>query len=116
MGKSTQQPLAKSTERSPRVHHRYHLDLGFASGRCFQLVLDDYTRETFLLILDEGKGEAFDSWKQLKERLDRRHWPLRVAFVRTDMEPLYVSAKWDKHCEEEGIEREYSSRYRHDQN
>jgi hypothetical protein len=79
-------------------------------------VLDDYTRETYLLILDEGKGEAFDSWKQLKERLDRRHWPLRVAFVRTDMEPLYVSAKWDKHCEEEGIEREYSSRYRHDQN
>ena len=32
------------------------------------------------------------------------------------MEPLYVSAKWDKHCEEEGIEREYSSRYRHNQN
>jgi hypothetical protein len=103
--------------RSSRPHHRYMMDIGFTRNNnfCFQLILDDNTRESHLCVLDD-KSEAFSEWITLKTHLDNVHYPWKVAFIRTDNESVYTSTAWNDHCTELGIEHEFSARYRHDQN
>ena len=114
---SRQKALSKvKHNRSTRVNHRVHIDLGFTRGSeiCFQLIVDDYTRESFLDVLD-SKADALSSFQRLQRQRDNDHAPYSLAYVKTDSEPLYKSNAWDTHCKDMGIKREFSSRYRHDQ-
>ena len=103
-------------DRSTRPNHRLHLDVGFTQDcdLIFQLAIDDYTRESFLDILDT-KADALDSFQALQLCRDNDHAPYSLAYLKTDSEPLYTAAKWDDLCKSKGYKREFSSRHRHDQ-
>ena len=118
MGNSRERPLSKQKkphQRSTRPNHRVHLDIGFLKGgRCFQVVVDDWSRKTFTDVLDT-KADAFQSFQAFQRRRDNDQAPWKLAVLKTDSEPLYCSTAWDNLCESEGYEREYSSRYKHGQ-
>ena len=103
--------------RSNQLHKRYHLDLAFTEGSSnpFQLCVDDCSRMGYLQLL-ESKSEAFEKFVELKSLLDNRFFPLKCAFVKTDNEFIYTSNAWLDYCRTEGVEHEFSARYRHDQN
>lgn len=84
------------------------------STNCFQLYVDDYTRESYLDLLD-SKAETLTAWVELKGALETRNAPWKFAYVRTDSEFTYTSNAWIRHARDEGYEHEFSSRYRHDQ-
>jgi hypothetical protein len=118
MANSRRSALSKQKcDRSTRVNHRIHVDIGFTrnSEVCFQLYVDDYTRASYLDVL-ESKSDCFSSWIDLQKHLENKHAPWKIAFLRTDSEPLYTTPQWENHCSDTGIKHEYSSRYRHDQN
>ena len=118
IAKSRQAAMAKqAAERSTRVNHRMHMDIGFTRD-CnykFQLYIDDYTRESYIDVLD-NKADAFSCWVNLKDHLENKHAPWKFAHIHTDAEPLYSSPQWEEHCKETGMSHESSSRYRHEQN
>ena len=114
---SRQQTLAKvKHDRAERVNYRKHLDIGYTQNYdyCFQLYVDDFTRESWIDVLD-SKGDAFKSFQSLQLQHDNEYAPYKLAVLRTDGEPLYDNATWDKFCEQHGIRREFSSRHRHEQ-
>ena len=117
IAKSRTQKLKQAYIRSTRQNHRILIDLGFTKNReyTFQLYLDDYTSVSYLDVL-AAKDDSFPKWLDLKNHLEKRDWPLKFAFIRTDSEPIYTDVKWEQHCKAEGIVHEFSSRYRHDQN
>jgi hypothetical protein len=94
-----------------------HLDLGFCDGTdiIFQLGVDDHSRKSHLDILDK-KSETLEKWIELKQRLEKKHFPHKFAIVHTDGEIVYDNKAWEDHCRDHGLEHEFSSRYRHDQN
>jgi hypothetical protein len=93
------------------------MDIGFTRGSLtpFQLCVDDYTREGYLMMLD-SKGDVLSGWVTLKTHLENKFAPWKFAFVKTDIEGVYNSSRWDAHCKEDGLEHEFSCRYRHDNN
>jgi hypothetical protein len=103
-------------DRSIRINHRLHLDIGFTSNSkyCFQLAIDDYSRIGFLDVFN-NKSEAFDAFTSLHRQRNNHHCPYSLAVLRTDSEPLYCSDKFNTYCDNNGITREFSGRYRHDQ-
>ena len=114
---SRQQTLSKvKHDRAERPNYRKHLDIGYTKNYdyCFQLAVDDCTRESWLDVLD-SKGDAFKSFQDLQLQHDNEYAPYKLAVLRTDSEPLYDNATWDTFCEQHGIRREFSSRHRHDQ-
>ncbi len=120
MAMSRQRALAKTKPehaRSTRPNHRLHADLGYIEGNngCFQLFVDDYTRESFIDILT-SKADCLTSFKKLHQRLNKELAPYNLSIVKTDNEPVYLSKGWDDYCSANNIDREYSPRYRHDGN
>lgn len=112
-----QHPLSDhSHTRSTRPCHRMWMDLGFTAGSKFkfQLYVDDYTRESFIDVID-GKEEVLQCWVTLKNHLENDYQPWKFAFIKTDCESIYWTPQWDQHCTDNGIVHEFSSRYRHDQ-
>ena len=93
-----------------------HMDVGFTLNKnyVFQLYVDDYTRESYLDVLD-SKDQVLERWVTLKNHLELANFPSKFAFVKTDSEPLYRTAAWIEHVKESSVEHEFSSRYRHDQ-
>ena len=117
IAKSKAEALSKHVyTRSTRPCHRMHMDVGFTAGYqySFQLYIDDYTRESFLEMLDD-KSHALPEWTKLKKHQEIKHYPLKYAIIRTDSEPLYHTPEWAAHVEEHSMDHEASSRYRHDQ-
>ena len=94
-----------------------HIDIAYTEGsnNPFQLYVDDYTRVSHLDLL-ASKGETLEKWKELKQILENRHFPHKVAFIKSDNEFVYTSNDWTEHCRTEGVVHEFSARYRHDQN
>ena len=94
MGNSRERPLSKSKQphqRSTRPNHRVHLDIGFLKGgKCFQVVVDDWSRKTFSDVLDT-KADALRSFQAFQRRRDNDQAPWRLAVLKTDSEPLYCS-------------------------
>jgi hypothetical protein len=118
MAKSKKAALSKqAAERSARVNHRMHADVGFTRN-CnwtFQLFVDDYTRVSYLVVL-ESKATVLDAWVELKTHLENKHQPWKFAYFKSDSEAIYTTEAWAEHCKSSGIIHEFSSRYRHDQN
>jgi hypothetical protein len=115
---SRQKAMSKhAAERSTRVNHRMHGDVGFtrACDYSFQLYIDDYTRVSYLDVMDT-KSDVLSCWIELKNHLENKFAPWKFAFWHTDSEPIYCTPQWEAHCKENGIVHEYSSRYRHEQN
>ena len=114
---SRQQTLSKvKHDRAERANYRKHLDIGYTQNYdyCFQLYVDDFTRESWIDVLD-SKADAFKSFQSLQLQHDNEYAPYKLAVLRTDSEPLYDNATWDTFCEQHGIRREFSSRHRHEQ-
>ncbi len=80
----------------------------------FQLYVDDYTRESYVDVLD-SKDQVLENWTTLKDHLEIANFPKKFAFVETDSELLYQTAAWSEHTKTSNMEHEFSSRYRHDQ-
>ena len=117
IAKSRQAALSNEKyDRSTRPNHRTHADIGFTKNYdyCFQLYVDDFTRESCLDVLDT-KGDAFNAFKLVHQQRNNDYAPYKLAVLRTDGEPLYCTPAWDTYCEQNGIRREFSSRHRHDQ-
>jgi len=112
-----QQPLSDHPHsRSTRPCHRMWMDLGFTAG-CrykFQLSIDDFTRESWIDIID-SKDEVLPRWIELKSSLENDYQPWKFAFIKTDMEAIYCTPAWDQHCKENGIIHEHSNAYKHGQ-
>jgi hypothetical protein len=75
-------PLSKTRQdRSTRANHRVYLDIGFTqdSRYCFQLCVDDFTRESFLDVLD-SKKDALESFQKLQSQRDNDHAPYSLAY------------------------------------
>ena len=103
-------------KKSTRSCHRMWMDLGFTRNNSytFQLYLDDYSSFTYLDIL-KTKDEALPRWIDLKRKLENDiGYPNKFAIITTDSEPLYFTPAWKRHCTDEGLEHEFSSRHRHD--
>ena len=118
IAKSRRQQLSKNKyNRSTRCNHRMHLDLGFTrnSSICFQLVVDDYSRYSWIDILNK-KSDAFESFQDLQRNNNNEYAPYSLAAIRTDSEPLYTAHIWENYCKKEGVEHEFSARYKHDAN
>jgi hypothetical protein len=114
---SRKKSLAKNKfDRSTRNNHRKHVDLGFTrnSKFVFQLGIDDFTRESYLDVLS-SKSDALSSFQSLQRHHDNEYAPYSLSIIRTDSEPLYNTDQWNQYCDTNGIAREWSSRYRHDQ-
>ena len=107
---------ANAYTRSSRSCHRMHMDVGFTLNKnyVFQLYVDDYTRESYLDVLD-SKDQVLERWVTLKNHLELANFPSKFAFVKTDSEPLYRTPAWIEHVKDSSMEHEFSSRYRHDQ-
>ena len=67
------------------------MDLAFTEGsdNPFQVYVDDHTRVSYLDLL-ESKSETLTRWQELKRTLENRHFPHKVAFIRTDNEFVYT--------------------------
>jgi hypothetical protein len=63
----------------------------------------------------KSKSEAFDSFVSLHKKRNNETCPYSLAILKTDPEPLYCSDKFNTYCDTNGIVREFSARYRHDQ-
>ena len=83
------------------------MDLGFTAGSrvVFQLYIDDYTRESFIDILN-SKTEVLPRWVELKGHLENDHQPWKFAAIKTDMEPIYWTPAWEQHCKAHNLEHE----------
>ena len=115
---SRQHAMSKERyDRSTRVNHRKHLDIGFTKTCLisFQLAVDDYTREGYLDVLDSKKF-ALESFDALQRQHNNEYAPYKLAVLRCDVEPLYDNPTWDKWCNDNDVKREFSGRYRHEQN
>ena len=112
---SRKAPLNKLNDRSTRINHRLHVDIGYTSGsqHPFQLYVDDFTRLSHLDLLS-SKGDVLTHFSDLKKLLDNQHSPWKLAYVRSDNEFVYTSNKWMDFCRDEGIEHEFSPPHRHD--
>ena len=64
----------------------------------------------------QSKSQSLEKWIELKHRLENDFMPWKFAVVFTDKEPLYFTPSWIQHCKDEGLEHEFSSRYKHGQN
>jgi hypothetical protein len=93
------------------------MDLGYTRdcNTCFQLYVEDYTGESWLDVL-KSKSDNLTAWIVLKMHLENEHAPWKYSFIKTDGEPVYKSDAWHCHCADEGLEHEFSGRYRHEQN
>ena len=94
--------------RSTRPCHRMWMDLGFTAGSrvVFQLYVDDYTRESYIDIID-SKTEVLPKWVELKGQLENDHQPWKFAAIKTDMEPIYWTPAWEQHCKDHNLEHEF---------
>jgi hypothetical protein len=117
MAKSRAESLSDHAyTRATRPCYRMHMDIGFTrnSEFSFQIHVDDYDRISHLTMLN-NKNEALAKWIELKNHLETAHYPYKFAFIKTDSEPLYLTAEWRAHAKAEHLQHECSSRYRHDQ-
>ena len=91
------------------------MDLGFTAGsrEVFQLYVDDYTRESYIDIID-SKTEVLPKWVELKGQLENDHQPWKFAAIKTDMEAIYWTPAWEQHCKDHNLEHEFSA-YKHGQ-
>ena len=118
IAKSRQRGLSQQRHtRSPRAHHRYHVDLGFTKGcqHVFQLAIDCHTRKGFIDFLP-SKGDTLKSFSELHHQRSNQCAPYKVAFVRTDDERVYNSQAWEQWFTLNGVVHEISARYRQGQN
>ena len=112
---SRKAPLDKIPDRSTRINHRIHVDIGFTAGsnNPFQLYVDDFSRVSHLDLLLK-KEDTLEYFTDLKTLLENQHSPWKIAFVRTDNEFVYTTNAWIQYCKDNGIEHEFSPPYRHD--
>jgi hypothetical protein len=115
VAQSRQAPLNKPPDRSTRINHRMHADIGYTAGSTnpFQLYIDDYTRVGHLDLL-ASKDEVLQYWTELRDLLENKHSPWKFAYFRSDNEFVYTSNAWIAYCRETGLEHEFSPPYRHD--
>ena len=117
MANSRKEKLSKNFQRATMCCERIHMDVGFTMDKAciFHLSLDDFSRVSYIEMLD-SKADVLAKYKDLQTLLEKQHFPNKVKFIRTDSEGIYTTPAWTQHCKEYGINQQFSSRYRHDQN
>ena len=113
--KSTQHSMKdRSKPRATKVLGRMWMDVGFIKGKQipFQMYCDDKSRRGFMDIL-EDRTQCLPKFAALKMKLENAKAPLKVAFMSTDSDPVYVKSEaWNNFREQEGIQHEEYGPYR----
>ena len=117
VAKARQRPLPTTrVQRSTRVIHRIHMDLGFSKdGQTFQLYIDDFSRFAWVDFL-RSKDQNLEAFVRRQRQWENHHAPWKVAAIKTDSEAVYTSKRWQQHCEDNGIVHDCSAPYKHGQN
>lgn len=79
----------------------------------FLLLVDDYSRYMWVYMLRE-KGEAFDAFKRFRTLVEKGSAEIKT--FRTDRGGEFCSKNFNSYCEENGIQREYTTPYTPQQN
>lgn len=122
MAKQTRKQLPNQTNFSAKkVLELVHGDLcgpispETASGyRYFFLLVDDYSRYMWVYFL-KGKDEALKAFRNFCALVEKGT-EKRVKTFRTDRGGEFMSAEFQKYCENAGIERHYTTPYTPQQN
>ena len=113
--KSTQHSMKeRSKPRATKPAERIWMDVGFIKGKqiIFQMYCDDKSRRGFMDLLDD-RTQCLPKFAALKRKLENAKAPLKVAFMSTDSDPVYVKSEaWNLFREQEGIEHEEYGPYR----
>ena len=71
------------------------------------LIIDDYTRMTWVYFLKE-KSEEFENFKAFKAYVENETY-LKINHLRLDNGGEFTSNKFNKFCEDHGIKRQFSA-------
>jgi len=121
--KLSRQPFPAETKNCARTYgERVHTDLWgpaqtMSMMGCSYYIsfTDDYSRETKVQFL-KHKSEALTAFKQYEANVSRQNPGVKLRKVRSDHGGEYLSAEFDKHLKDQGIERELTVHHSPQQN
>jgi hypothetical protein len=104
---------SKSSTSTEKPLQLVHMDLcgpsrqeGTEKGKYFMLIIDDYSRITWVAFLKE-KTEAFEKFKKFKA-LTENQTNKRLKAVRSNSGGEFISSYFKEFCDKHGIKREYT--------
>ncbi|KAL0286690.1 UNVERIFIED_CONTAM: Retrovirus-related Pol polyprotein from transposon TNT 1-94 [Sesamum angustifolium] len=111
-GKQHKKPFPSGTSwRAKAVLELIHTDVcgpmrtpSHEQNRYFILFIDDYSRMTWVYFMRE-KSEVFKVFKKFKNLVEKQSGR-SIKVLRSDRGKEYNNSKFDKFCEEEGIEHQ----------
>lgn len=80
---------------------------GFQGEQYFMLLTDDYTRMTWVCLLNK-KFEALCHFKRFKEQIEKES-DLKIKCLRLDNGVEFISNEFNNYCHEQGIKRQFSA-------
>jgi transposase InsO family protein len=106
VGKITRtQFKSKSSTSKEKPLQLFHME-GIGKENYFMLIIDDYSRITWVAFLKE-KAEAFENLKKFKA-LTENQIGKRLKVVRSDRGGEFMSSDFKEFCDKHGIKREYT--------
>jgi hypothetical protein len=111
--KATRQPFPNESKNRARTYGELvHTDLwgpaqtASIMGRLYYISFtDDYSRETKVEFL-KRKSEALTAFKQYEAYVSRQHPGAHLRKIRSDRGGEYLSAEFDQHLKNQGIQRQ----------
>jgi hypothetical protein len=99
--------------RADRCLKRVWMDIGFGrmSKLVFQVYLDDYSKRLWSDKLKD-KSATLVAWMALQLKLENDKYPLKVAVITRDNDPVYKAHYWSVYAKEHGVEQESYGPYR----
>jgi transposase InsO family protein len=122
LGKHHRQPFPKGGAwRAKEVLELVHTDvcgpmktLSNSQNKYFILFIDDYSRMTWVYFMRQ-RSEVFSIFKKFKALVEKQSGH-SIKVLRSDRGKEYTSSKFEKFCEEEGVERQLTVGYTPQQN
>ncbi|TYK23235.1 Retrovirus-related Pol polyprotein from transposon TNT 1-94 [Cucumis melo var. makuwa] len=120
-GKQNRKSFPKSSWRATQKLQLNHTDVAgpqrtpSLKGSLYHIAfIDDFTRMCWIFFLKFKSEVAHVFWK-FKERVENESG-FKIQIVRSDNGKEYVSAEFDKFCEDSGIKHQLIASYTHQQN
>jgi len=113
-GKQTRMKFKTKEHSTTTFLELLHTDLcgptrskGFQGEQYFMLFTDDYTRMTWMCLLNK-KSEAFGHFKRFKEQIENES-DMKIKCLRSDNGGKFTSNEFNDYCHEHGIKRQFSA-------
>eukprot|EP00253_Pinus_taeda_P008514 PITA_08514 len=82
-----------------------------AGNQYFLTFIDDFTRKTWIYFL-KNKSEVFEKFRNFKALVENQSG-LHIKVLRTDRGGEYISKEFLRFCRENGIHKQFTTRYTH---